>query len=1048
MPLPYNGPKGELNFEQDFVELLISKGWDKEILYHKTVAELVDNWRDVIFQRNRTELNNVPLSESEMDRLLDTVRSQANTPVKANGFILGETVPVLRDSDSPDTKNVGKDVFLNIFSPDEIAGGSSIYQIAEQVVFDEQEDTRDRRGDITLLIDGIPVIHIELKASGVPIDEATTQIKKYIQERKFTGFMGLVQVFWAITPEDALYFANPGDASNMNPAFFFHWGSRDNEIIRNWKELIDGKSNILSIPEAHQMIGYYAVADTNKDVLKICRSYQYTAIRAIVKRAKDQKWGDRDQLGGFVWCTTGGGKTLTSYKAGQIIIDRGYADKVVFLVDRKALDSQSNREYNSFAPDGKKVHNTSKTTRLFNLLLSDKSDEEMIITSMQKVYRINDEKSADRKDELEKIKKKRIVFIVDEAHRSQFGEMHRIVKETFYHALFFGFTGTPIFPENMRDGEQITETVFGRCLAVYSLATGIRDGNVLGFYPKGRSTYDDDELRKNVALRQCGAVSIEEAKKDQDKWEIYRYFTMKAPMASQKDEYGNLKRDSSGRLQKGIEEYLPLDQYNNDDHRMKVVQDIIDNFDTVAHGEYGTLFHGILATTSIPEAYEYWKLFKKLAPELRVTALFDASTDTNTGKEFDVEVALTSIVKDYSDTYDLKLSWKDDPKCEKYKEDLIARLAHSKPYTNIGDNQCLDIVIVVHQLLTGFDSQFVNVLYLDQVLETDALIQAISRTNRVYDNNEKPMGLLKFYRKIHTMKVNLNDALRLYCQGDYADVQVMDLEENTAKMNTSYQIIKELFEADHISGFVQLPKSDESRQKFRKGFFTLKSLMRTVMLQGLKWDNEYGKRLDFDKQTYSILSMRYEDLPSNRGNGGKKVKKPGWNMFTNLTPHEMDKIDAEYLEKQFRIVTLKDVTKKEEQLFRQAAAIEDIKKNIGILPIRKQKYALQVLDDIKKGVLLVEEGKKFMEYIEEYAGKTIRKAIESFTENFGISSDDFFAIYTSTGDFMIALSNLEQTADMDKVKKFFNITSGMKAKAMLHDTLYNYIKEQKADAVE
>lgn len=1046
MPLPYTGQKGEANFEKDFVELLISRGWDKDILYHKTVADLIDNWRDVIFSRNRSELNNVPLSESEMDRLLDTVRAKANTPVKANEFILGETVPVRRDGDSPDTKHAGKDVFLNIFSPAEIAGGSSIYQIAEQVVFDEQEDTRDRRGDITLLIDGIPMIHIELKASGVDILEATNQINKYIHERKFTGFMGLVQVFWAITPEDALYFANPGEASKMNSAFFFHWGNRDNEIITNWKELIDGTANILSIPEAHQMIGYYAVADTNKDVLKICRSYQYTAIRAIVKRAKEQKWGDRDQLGGFVWCTTGGGKTLTSYKAGQIIIDRGYADKVVFLVDRKALDSQSEREYNSFAPDGKKVHHTRKTSQLFNLLLSDKSDEEMIITSMQKVYRINDEKSADRKDELEKIKKKRIVFIVDEAHRSQFGEMHRIVKETFYHALFFGFTGTPIFPENMRDGEQITETVFGRCLAVYSLATGIRDGNVLGFYPKGRSTYDDEVLRENVAIRQCGATSREEAKKDKDMWEIYRFFTMKAPMASQYDEYGKLKRDKSGRLQKGVEDYLPSDQYNNDEHRLKVVQDIIDNFDTIAIGENKTLFHGILATTSIPEAYEYWQLFKKLAPQLRVTALFDASTDTNTGREFNVEKALTAIVKDYSDTYGLNLSWKDDPKCEKFKEDLIARLAHSKPYTNIGNDQCLDIVIVVHQLLTGFDSQYVNVLYLDQVLETDGLIQAISRTNRVFNNEEKPMGFLKFYRKIHTMEVNLTEALRLYCQGDYANVQVMDLDENIAKMNSSYQSIKKIFEVDHIVNFVQLPKSDESRQKFRKDFYTLKSLMRTAMLQGLKWDNEYGSQLEFDKQTYNILTMRYEDLPSNRGNGGKKNKKPGWDMTTNLTTYEMDKIDAEYLEKQFRIVTLKDVTEKEEQLFRQAAAIEEIKKNIGFLPARKQKYALQVLEDVKAGSLLVEEGRTFMEYIEEYASRAIRNAIEVFTSNFGISAYDFFDIYTSVGDFMIALSNLEQTADMDKVKTYFNVTSSMKAKALLHDALYTYIKEQKADS--
>ncbi len=509
---------------------------------------------------------------------MDTVREQANTPVKSNIFITGKDVPVRRDGDSPDQKNAGNEVFLNIFSPGEVAGGTSKYQIAEQIVFNQQEDTRDRRGDITLLINGMPVIHIELKASGVDVFEATNQIKKYIQERKFQGFMSLVQVFWAITPEDALYFANPGTAERMNSAFFFHWGDRDNHIIREWREIIDGESRILSIPEAHRMIGYYAIADKEKDTLKVCRSYQYIAIRAIVERVSRQKWGDHDQLGGFVWCTTGGGKTMTSFKAGQLIIDKGYADNVVFLVDRKALDSQSKQEYNSFAPVGRKVVETKSAFDLFNKLVSSHADNQMLLTSIQKMSKITDKNEEKRKDELEKIKRKRIVFIVDEAHRSQFGEMHQNVKNTFYNALFIGFTGTPIFPENMREGEMTTESVFGRCLAVYSLATGIRDGNVLGFYPKGEKTYDDDDvLRKKVAQRESNADSMEDAKKDPEKWKIYRYFTTKAPMETQYDERGNIKKDRNGRNLKGIEDYLVPSQYDNPEHRRSVVENIINN---------------------------------------------------------------------------------------------------------------------------------------------------------------------------------------------------------------------------------------------------------------------------------------------------------------------------------------------------------------------------------------------------------------------------------------------------------------------------------------
>ncbi len=220
MPLPYTGKKGEQNFEKDFVDALKKKGWSKEVLYRRTIPQLIENWKNIIFERNRDALNNVPLSESEMERLMDTVRGQANTPVKSNLFITGEDVPVRRDGDSPDYKKAGQEVFLNLFSANEVAGGTSKYQIAEQTVFNLEEDTPERRSDITLLINGIPVIHIELKASGIEISEATNQIKKYIQERKFQGFMGLIQVFWAITPEDAVYFANPGNAKKMNPAFF------------------------------------------------------------------------------------------------------------------------------------------------------------------------------------------------------------------------------------------------------------------------------------------------------------------------------------------------------------------------------------------------------------------------------------------------------------------------------------------------------------------------------------------------------------------------------------------------------------------------------------------------------------------------------------------------------------------------------------------------------------------------------------------------------------------------------------------------------------
>ena len=503
MPLPYTGAQGELNFEADFIALLQQSGWEKQVLKNYTVEDLIANWRQILFERNRAVLHGVPLSDDEMQRVLDSLRQYADTPVKANHFLNSAErgLAVRRDRDSKDTAHAGKEVYLNLFRAREIAGGSSRYQIAEQTQFiSTNPNYPDRRGDITLLIDGIPVIQIELKASGVDVFEAATQIQKYTKENIFKGFMGLVQVFWAISPEDALYFANPGSQDRFNPAFFFHWGDRDNHIIRDWRELIAGPSHILSVPEAHKLIGYYTIADRNADVLKVCRSYQYTAINAIVNRAMKQRWGEHQQRGGFIWCTTGGGKTMTSFKAGQLILDMGFADKVVFVVDRRALDEQSTREYNSFARDGESVCSTTSSVNLFNKLKSRKADDAMIMTSIQKLANVNDEASHIDAATLAEVAGRRICFIVDEAHRSQFGKMHRRVKDTFYNALFFGFTGTPIIAKNMKDSEETTESIFGPCLAVYSLATGIRDGKS---WASGPSTIRRSRSRTCAASSRC-----------------------------------------------------------------------------------------------------------------------------------------------------------------------------------------------------------------------------------------------------------------------------------------------------------------------------------------------------------------------------------------------------------------------------------------------------------------------------------------------------------------------------------------------------------------
>lgn len=641
MPLPYTGKHGELNFEADLIEMLQSVGWNDGLLKNVDEKDLIENWRNILNTNNKAKLNGVELSDNEMMQIMEHVRLKCNTPVKANIFINGKDICIIRDGDSKDTEHAGKEVYLEIFDPVEIAGGKSKYQIAEQIKYNTSANFNDRRGDVLLLINGIPVIHIELKASGVSVTEASNQIKKYAKEGIWTGLFSLIQVFFAMTPEDVVYFANPGAYTNYNDAFFFRWGDTSNNPIKDWKTLCKGENAILSIPEAHQLVGYYTIADKNKDILKVSRSYQCHAIRAILKRVANQNWGNNTPLGGYVWCTTGGGKTMTSFKAGQLIIDKGLVDKVVFVVDRVELNTQSLEEYNSFSRDGEEVCETKNTHDLFNKLKSSKSKDGMMVTSMQKLERINDEDYKEKKSDLALIKSKRIVFIIDEAHRSQFGEMHEKVKRTFINALFIGFTGTPIFSENDKDG-CTTETVFGKCLATYSIASGIRDGNVLGFDPKAVKTYEDSDLREHIVLDLANAKNLQEVKDDATKFKIYKKI-MKLDMAAKKDEHGKI-------IEKGVEDYLPARQYNNDDHRGKVVEDILKNWDILSKGEKGTQFHAILSTTSIAEACTYYEIFNSTT-NLNVTTLFDPTIDNGGDSSLDKEDALIKIVDDYNNKF-------------------------------------------------------------------------------------------------------------------------------------------------------------------------------------------------------------------------------------------------------------------------------------------------------------------------------------------------------------------------------------------------------------
>ena len=375
----------ESDFEQALVDLLTSKhGWESTVLKNYDEKQLIRNWADILYENNRSvdRLNDYPLTDGEMQQIIEQIES-LKTPLRLNAFINGGSVSVKRDNPD-DVAHFGKEVSLKIYDRREIAAGQSRYQIVRQPKFPTKPKMlNDRRGDVMLLINGMPVIHIELKKSGVPVSQAAHQIEKYASEGVFTGLFSLVQIFVAMNPEETVYFANPGPEGKFNPNYYFHWADFYNEPINDWKKIC---STLLYIPLAHEMIGYYTVADDSDGILKVMRSYQYYAANRISDRVAKTKWGENNQLGGYIWHTTGSGKTMTSFKSAQLISTSKNADKVVFLMDRIELGVQSLREYRNFAGAGlteqqkeNTVQETEDTYVLINKLKSSNPADALIV---------------------------------------------------------------------------------------------------------------------------------------------------------------------------------------------------------------------------------------------------------------------------------------------------------------------------------------------------------------------------------------------------------------------------------------------------------------------------------------------------------------------------------------------------------------------------------------------------------------------------------------------------------------------------------------------
>ena len=970
----------EVDFEAAMIEALGRHGWEHEVLRYPTEDELIDNWAKILFENNRDidRLNDCPLIREEMDELLEQLR-ELRSPLAINSFINGRTVAITRKNPA-DTLHYGKEVSLKIYDRHEIAAGQSRYQIAQQPIFARKSHVLpDRRGDLMLLINGMPVFHIELKKSGVPVSEACNQIAKYSHERLFTGIFSLIQIFVAMNPEEAVYYANPGLDGSFNPDFYFHWADFNNEPINDWQKLV---LTLLSIPMAHQLIGFYTVADSGDGILKVMRSYQYWAVNKIADRVAKNKWDHEIQRGGYIWHTTGSGKTMTSFKSAQLIADSKNADKVVFLMDRIELGTQSLKEYRAFADNEDDVQETEDTVALIGKLKSKNTKDTLIVSSIQKMSNIKEDAAgAMQTKDLEAIKAQRIVFILDECHRSTFGEMLSTIKLTFPQALFFGFSGTPVFTENEK-ARSTTADIFGDELHRYTIADGIRDKNVLGFDPVMVMVYKDKEIREQVALYEAKAATVSEVMEDEEKKRVFYNFMDKnaVPMAGKKTE--------DGRYIKGIEDYLPKSQYRIDKYQQSVVDDIIENWQTMSRD---SKFHGIFAVSSIPEAVQYYRKFKKTQPDLKITGLFDPTIDNEGGtKSLEKEDGLAEMLTDYNNLYAMQF---DMSTYSFFKKDVAARLAHKQPYERVSREKQLDLLIVVNQMLTGFDSKWVNTLYLDKVLKYQDLIQAFSRTNRLYNINEKPFGTIKYYRYPHTMKQNIDNAVKLYSgdrpRGLFAD----HLPQNIANMNSKYLEMVDVFKQAGIPDLDRLPAETEAKAKFAKLFREFATYYQAAQIQGFSWaKKKYTYIADdgakdeievlIEKDTYGILLQRYKELRKDNSGGGNGGEEIIFEIDPYLTEQDTGTIDYNYMNSRFE--------KWKKQLIQPdispetlEATLEELHKSFAFLSQEEQKLANIFLNDVQSGDVSLQEGKTLSDYIAMYGANIKNNQVQSLHDYFG-----------------------------------------------------------------
>lgn len=752
----------------------------------KTTSQLWDNFKQILEQHNQNVLEH-PMSEVEFNQVKKII-SDLHTPYEAGQFLYGLNGVSQIEIDLDD----GRHVFLTVFDQKQIGAGDTVYQVVNQIERPAViNGKKNRRFDTTLLINGVPMIQIEEKKDTHDVNEALNQMHQYIDEGQYGDIFSVLQILIAMTPNNVKYMANT-TSEKFNKDFAFNWQRKeDNTIVRDWKEFAD---SMLSIPMAHQMATNYMILDgtPNKQTLKVMRPYQVYATQEVIEGLKQVDFDLGNNKVGYIWHTTGSGKTITSFKTAWLASRMPKVDKVVFVVDRIQLTKQTNENYRAYDPDATDdfegiVQDTTNTTDL-NRKLRSKANG-IIVTSVQKLDSLVKRKSF-------KDPEKNIVFIVDEAHRSTSGDSFENIQKAFKHAAWVGYTGTPMFDETTKGLR--TEDIFGPLLHPYTIREAIADRNVLGFKVDFETTIPEDVMKKEY---------------------LPAFYREKYPKWSEE----RIKAKIDNLTQEDMDDAVEPSFYDeNPDHIKLVVKDIFDKWKNRSNnGKYNALFttHVGGGKASTPMAMMYFEEFqrvnqereKKGLPTLKVAVTFSVN-NTNNDSMLATNTGLYKAIDVYNHNFNTAFGMED---ISGYTQDVISRLNKTA-----SDGNFLDLVIVVDQLLTGFDAPELNTLYVDRTLKGAGLIQAYSRTNRVADMQEKPWGRIVNYRWPAQNEKLMNEALAVYANKDSANLSDEERSKQNVKdgitapefndvLNEVREIVEEL--SDLTNGFVQLPPSEKQK---------------------------------------------------------------------------------------------------------------------------------------------------------------------------------------------------------------------------------------------